>query len=324
MPREAKSESPRRRKAPPPSAARQAKAKTLKRREPDLPPAKSRRKSKPFIWLPDLTRLQEESQPSGRIGVSLPLAKMGLPHTAKVKRLQELYAAVKVNCSVWLSLADAIVAPKVFPSGPTFRRPASQCRILQTMFSELLTQQFIRSPIDQWMDVAAPLIHAIKRVVWMCRSNGYRLLLLWDMPFDLRAQKFLMRLHWEVFQTDIDYGVFVVPLSAIDDAEYHLAFNTKVIKVLNDVQMTPESASDYLTFCIKHRLDWLQSANAVSGFKSWVKAEKKRINRAVRPLIVIDTVSIAMKSSVLDKLLLRYVSLCRVSDVLVRPDSFKK
>jgi len=215
-------------------------------------------------------------------------------------------------------MIEKIIGPKVRGEGflNGYYSPSSQNRILWVNMGDILTDVFPNLTEEAHKKVLQKVWREIYRAFWMTRSFGYRLILHYDLLVDKKAIKFMMEMHWIMRQLGADYASFTIPFSSLDDPDYRLSYDTKVIKVLADLPMTAKARSDYLTWCIKNKLDFIMelSKNDVA----WIKAEKDRIRRATRPLIVLQVPPIKQEPKHIDVAMLKVASLCKYSDVLLK------
>lgn len=277
------------------------------------------RRKKALVPLPSVQELLGQRQIIGRMGIRLPISAGGLkpfkPEDVKKKTL--LLKAIKHNFRCLAYLVEQLTALNTSPSIPAFRHPSNQNKIVWVDMSELLLEPFFsRLDDSNRIKLAQVIEFELTRAFHMCNRSGFRLLMHYDMLFDKRASKFLLRLYHMLVQRYVLNASFVVGLSQLDDAEYHLDLNTQVIKVINDQPMNAKAMSEYLSFCTQHKLDFMLQVDGKTQLK-WLKDEKTRIMRSVRPLIVVKTPPIQLKPSLIDQAMLRWVPLCRYADVFL-------
>lgn len=299
----------------------------MPKQSPTLKRTKSQRKKealrpppKPFIPLPKTFEKLQDTAPHGRIGVLLPLGYDGVKANRTVSKKSLILKTIFGNVQTLITMIEKIIGPKVRGEGflNGYYSPSSQNRILWVNMGDILTDVFPNLTEEAHKKVLQKIWREMYRAFWMTRSFGYRLILHYDMAVDDKAIKFLMELHWVMREMNADYASFTIPFSSLRGShiDYRLWYDTKVIKVVMDLQMDKKARSDYLTWCIKNKLDFIMelSKNDVA----WIKSEKSRIRMATRPLIVLQVPPIKQEPKHIDVAMLKVASLCKYSDVLLK------
>jgi hypothetical protein len=272
---------------------------------------------KPFIPLPRTFEKLQNEIPYGRIGVLLPLGYDGVSTQRIVKKKSLIFKTILGNLNSLMTMIEKMIGPKVRGGNlNAYQSPSSQNRILWVNMGDLLTDVFPRLSEIAQKQVLHKVWRLFHRAFWMTRSFGYRLILHYDLPVDNKAIKFMMELHWVMRQLEADYASFTIPFSSLTDPDYRLSYDTKVIKVVVDLPMEDKARSDYLTWCLRNKLDFIMELS--KGDIRWIKEEKTRIRQATRPLIVLQVPPIKMESKHIDAAMLKIAPLCKYTDVLLK------
>lgn len=281
---------------------------------------------KPFPRLPETTARADVVGYRCVLGCQLPLSLGGIqPKQETNYSDKKLLKAIKHNGTALLGLMTKVMGPAA--SNNMSPRSFSINRIFYVRVSELVpcsaSNIFMMKAFDPVLVVLQAATFALQTAVQMCRRHGYRMVLINDVSHLPTYLQFLSQLFLmcRVEQS----GLFRITLSldALSKehpqffADYRTFLNTGIFQVVNDVQMDHHAASSYLTFCLMHQLPFVQELQAIDKPNVWLKAERKRIARCLRPLIILDK-QFPLTLNNVDQELARLVPLAKYCDVLIR------
>lgn len=293
---------------------------------PELFAGKAKAKPiKPMFQLPatekSLAKLPSELS---MIGCELPLSVGGLQPKRAIK-LKELFAVVKHNNMALCGLVSKLIKQTMIKQ--VDQRAFSVNRIIYVPLSKLLgTNVDVIGPLSygSMQNLIESFGFGLQSAIGMCRRHCFRLLVINDMSHDPKMISFLSLLHYAMQRHDQGtYVRFVLSARRLQAEhplfipDYRAILNTKLFQVVFDVPCDNQTASNYFTYCIMHELPFVLQLNAVKDPSAWIKAEKTRLFRAIRPLIVIDK-QFKLSMQTMDNALAQYVHLTKYADILIR------
>lgn len=276
---------------------------------------------KPYLALPITKAVLDDysmHSQAGRIGCALPL-RFGAPEVTVAESSKDLAKAAKANSYALAELVRKLVGPTVRHAS-LYQSAFSQNRIIYVTTSQLFPDNWLERLSDTGLQKLLRLcVHNINAAIMAAYKFGYRVVLLHDQAHTDKLLDFLATLRY-VMPPHISFAITLQysQVSLIMPVQYHLRINPKVFQVVNDISMEQTAASEYLSYCLRYKLTYMQLLNAVHQPISWLKRERVRIRRANLPLIIMDVGELSYTRSSLDALMAKKASVCRYADLLLR------